>query len=41
MDKKWYKITFNAELTVEDVRAMNKSAFITMNQVITTTTIRF
>ena len=32
MTKKWYKITFNAELTADDVRAMNKCFYDTMNE---------
>lgn len=32
MAKKWYKITFNAELTADDVRAMNKYFYDTMNE---------
>ena len=32
MDKKWYKITFNAELTEDDVRAMNKCFYDIMNE---------
>lgn len=30
MIKKWYKITFNAKLTADDVRAMNKCFFDAM-----------
>ena len=30
MTKKWYKITFNAELTADDVRAMNGCFFSAM-----------
>lgn len=30
MTKKWYKITFNAELTADDIRAMNKCFFDAM-----------
>lgn len=33
MTKKWYKITFNAKLTADDVRAMNKCFYDTMNEV--------
>ena len=32
MDKKWYKITFNAELTEDDVRAMKKCFYDIMNE---------
>ena len=32
MIKKWYKITFNAELTADDVRAMNKCFYDIMNE---------
>ncbi len=32
MTKKWYKITFNAELTADDVRAMNKCFYDIMNE---------
>jgi hypothetical protein len=32
METKTYKITFNAELTEDDVRAMNKYFYDTMNE---------
>ena len=36
MTKKWYTITFNAELTADDVRAMNKCFYDTMNEAMDT-----
>ena len=32
MTKKWYKIAFNAELTADDVKAMNKCFYDIMNE---------
>ena len=32
MDKKWFTITFNAKMNIEDIRAMNKYFYETMEK---------